>query len=523
MEIPTVMSLSSEAVRRASRGVAAALTLSLLLLSACGSGGDSPKSQEPPPPPPPPVPLTRLSTDTFTNTSSQHATEVEPGGAAFGSTIVTAFQVGRIFGGGGADIGFATSTDSGNSWTNGFLPELTLFSPGTTGIFSAASDAAVAFDAKHNVWMISSLLLGTVNQVAVSRSPDGITWGGPIRVSHTPDADKNWVTCDNSAISPFFGNCYVLWDDPSAQGLVWISTSNDAGMTWAPAVNTGANDSGIGGLPLVQPNGIVIVPMEGMANPPSMLVFQSTNGGTTWSSAIAISSITDHQVAGNLRTEPLPSAAVDAAGNVYVVWQDCRFRTAGASNDLVISTSSDGITWSQPARIPIDPVTSTADHFIPGVGIDPSASGSTAHLGLTYYFYPQANCTVSTCALGVGFISSQDSGATWSAAATLTNSMSLSWLPNTFAGLMVADYISTSYAGGAAHPFFALAQQPGVGFQFAQAIYTTQSGLLAAAVRGLRFSSATEQPVPNAHSDHPPRQFYDLEHRYPVLPKPDTR
>src|SRR5438034_2934423 len=58
------------------------------------------------------VPLTKLSSDPYTNSTSQHATEVEPDTFAFGSTIVTAFQVGRIHGGGASDIGFATSTDA---------------------------------------------------------------------------------------------------------------------------------------------------------------------------------------------------------------------------------------------------------------------------------------------------------------------------------------------------------------------------------------------------------------------------
>ncbi len=63
------------------------------------------------------VTLTRLSTDTFTNSSSQHHTELEPDTFSFGSTIVTAFQVGRVFGGGSSDIGFATSTNGGTTWT----------------------------------------------------------------------------------------------------------------------------------------------------------------------------------------------------------------------------------------------------------------------------------------------------------------------------------------------------------------------------------------------------------------------
>src|SRR5689334_18448321 len=57
------------------------------------------------------VPLTRLSTDTFSNSSSQHKTEVEPDTFVSGSTIVSAFQVGRIFSGGASDIGWATSNN----------------------------------------------------------------------------------------------------------------------------------------------------------------------------------------------------------------------------------------------------------------------------------------------------------------------------------------------------------------------------------------------------------------------------
>ena len=45
------------------------------------------------------------------------------------------------------------------------------------------------------------------------------------------------------------------------------------------------------------------------------------------------------------------------------------------------------------------------------------------HLGLTYYFYSNANCTASTCALNVGFISSLDGGTTWTAPTTLAGPM----------------------------------------------------------------------------------------------------
>src|SRR5207245_1198452 len=101
------------------------------------------------------VPLTKLSSDPYTNSTSQHATEVEPDTFAFGSTIVTAFQVGRIHGGGASDIGFATSTDAGTTWNSGFLPGITVVQDG--GTFTAASDACRL---RRGAWDVAHRFLG---------------------------------------------------------------------------------------------------------------------------------------------------------------------------------------------------------------------------------------------------------------------------------------------------------------------------------------------------------------------------
>ena len=116
---------------------------------------------------------------------------------------------------------------------------------------------------------------------------------------------------------------------------------------------------------------------------------------------------------GNIRSGPLPSAAADGAGTIWTVWEDCRFRPGCATNDLVYSISSDGMNWSAVTRIPIDDVSSTVDHFIPGIGIDPAMSGASAHVALLFYYYPQSNCDVSTCQLFVGYIASSNGGSTW--------------------------------------------------------------------------------------------------------------
>ena len=470
------------------------LTAAMLFAASCGSGSPSnsntgnPFSSDPPAT----VPLVQLSSDPFTNLTSQHATEVEPGSFSFGSTIVTSFQVGRISGGGAADIGYAISNDGGMTWQNSLLPGLTTFQGAGTN--SAVSDTSVIYDAKHGVWMIATLPISSTNvQVAVSRSTDGgASWGGPLIMAQSPGLDKNWITCDNAPTSPHYGNCYMEWDDNGNGNLMFMSTSSDGGLSWSAGAAVAAR--GLGGQPLVQPSGTVIVPF--LANLPLIESFSSTDGGTSWGNVVQVAAVSDHGVAGGLRTDALPSAQEDAAGNVYVIWQDCRFRANCASNDLVMSTSPNGTNWTQPARIPIDALTSAADHFIPGLGIDPATSGSTAHLGLTYYYFPQANCTSATCALYAGFISSADGGSTWSAATPVAGPMELSWLPSTDSGQMVGDYIATSFAGGNAYGFFAVAKAKS-GSTFNEAIYTTQAGFNVAAAEA-KNSSAGERPVISA-------------------------
>src|SRR5207302_3029955 len=163
--------------------------------------------------------------------TSNHKTEVEPDTFAFGNTIVATFQVGRFFDGGASNIGWATSTNAGETWTHGFLPSSTVFAT-PAGPYARASDPSVAFDAKHKVWIISWLGIVTAAgpvDVLVSRSTDGgLSWGSPVVVNNDGHFnDKNWSVCDNSASSPFFGNCYTEFDDNTLRDLIQMSTSTD--------------------------------------------------------------------------------------------------------------------------------------------------------------------------------------------------------------------------------------------------------------------------------------------------------
>ena len=437
--------------------------------------------------------LLQLSSDPFTNATSQHRTEVEPDTFASGSTLSSAFQVGRFFNGGASDIGFATSTDGGKRFTNGFLPGTT---PSSTpqGPYARVSDASVAFDARHGVWLISFLGLfpnGNTREVdvLVSRSTDGgLTWSPPVPVNTDGHFnDKNWTVCDNTASSPFYGNCYTEFDTPSLSDQIQMSTSTDGGLTWGAAQPTHGHAHGIGGQPLVQPDGTVVVPIVGFSGHEFLILsFISKDGGASWSDPVQVTTVAFRHPAGGIRAGiPLPSAQIDASGKVYVVWSDCRFEPGCTASDLVLSTSADGIGWSPVTRVPLDPVGSGVDHFIPGLAVDRSTSDGTAHLVLTFYSYPVANCTTSTCQLDVGSSTSADGGATWTSDTQIAGPMTLTWLPDTNQGFMAADYLAGSFVGGPAFPAFAVASAPASGGSDCmtaspncnQAMFTVNGGL----------------------------------------------
>jgi len=429
------------------------------------------------------VPLTLVSADPFTNSTSQHATELEPDTFAHGDTVVSAFQVGRFINGGASDIGFARSGDGGATWdAQGFLPGMT-FNSGAASPYERVSDPSVAYDTAHGVWLISSIPLLpniSVPTVLVNRSTDdGRTWSTPVSIpppaDKTANLDKNWTVCDNGAASPFRGHCYTELDNFAAGDLELMSTSKDGGLTWSTPIQTAGHDKGLGGQPVVRPDGTVVVPFESLNG--KIEAFTSTDGGTSWTKGVSVSSIRFHPVAGGLRTSPLPTAEIDAAGKVYVAWEDCRFRAKCSANDIVFSTSTDGQSWLDVTRIPIDPARSGIDHFIPGLAVDPSTSGGSAHLALTYYFYPQSACG-GACQLEVGTISSPDGGTHWGKATQLAGPMALSQIAQTSQGPMVGDYISTSFtSAGTYTTVFAVGRQQPTSTSYDEAMYAPASPL----------------------------------------------
>ena len=400
----------------------------------------------------------RLHRDRTGNPAAQHESEVEPDSQTVGATTVAVFQVGRIREGAAATIGFSTSKDGGRTWREGLLPGLTSSST-PPGPNARASDPVVAWDAAHGVWLANTLALAPgVTRLTIHRSPDGLRWSGPIDAAvaeqRTLAYDKNWLTCDNGRSSPFRGRCYLAYTligEP--QDSVAVQRSDDGGRTWSAAVTVRTPNTGV--IPVVRPDGMLVIPFWSERS--GMLALTSRDGGVTLGSPVSISDLRATDVK-PLRGPPLVAADVDPSGRVLVTWQDCRFRPSCVANDVVLVTSPDGATWSQPAR-----VTRGRSAVIPTIGVEPR----TGRLAIAYYVLKPGGVDAE-------LVTSTNRGATWSAPQRLTpRTMPFTWMPDTTLGRMLADYIGVSWVRGRPLVVYALASPPRNG-KLRQAIYAAR-------------------------------------------------
>jgi hypothetical protein len=399
--------------------------------------------------------LVSVISDPLSTPGAQHRTAVEPDSFAFGATVVVAAQVGRTAKRGSSGIAVARSGDGGATWSSAVLPGLT---KPQGGRYVGVTDPSVAYDPRRDVWLVSSLGIPRTGgySVLVSRSTDGgVTWEAPrdvARATGKRDYDKNWTVCDTHPGSPYRGRCYTQWDDFSRRQALGMAWSEDGGRTWKRARTP---DTGVlGGQPLVQPDGRLVMPIAN-TNATRLYAFVSEDGGRRWTGPSLITKVRARPAGAGLRADPLPSAEIAGDGRVYVVWTDCRFRRGCRTNDIVLSRSTNGRTWSAPLRVPVTRLTSGAEHVAPALAVDPSSSGPATRLALTYYEVPasSAGCRVPSCRVSARFAGSADAGATWTAR-RLSGPFNTTWMPEA-GGRMLGDYIATSFVGAGALPFFA--------------------------------------------------------------------
>jgi len=424
----------------------------------------------------------QVSADRTSDSIGQHATQVEPDTFAFGSTVVSVFQVGRVFEGGAVAIGFATSRDAGATWTAGLLPGVTDSSP-RPGPADRASDPVIVFDAAHGTWLAATLVISereSSYHLYVNRSPDGVTWAAPVAAvsSRTGDLDKEWITCDNGRPSPFFGRCYLSYFHVGS-GEIRTTFSDDGGLSWstpAPSSPIPTQEFDFNGAqPLVLPDGTLVVVYTAFADPrfgarSELAATRSTDGGATFSAPVRVAPLSTASIPA-IRTFALASAEVDAAGRMYITWEGCPVGGPCSASRIVLSTSVDGVTWT-PAQA-VTTGSQAVDHFLPSVAASPTAAG---RLALVYHSIPDDCADDETCAgIDVFHTTSKDGGRTWSRQQRLTaEPVALDWIARTRIGLMLGDYVSTSFVRGRPVSVFVLASAR-VNGRFRQATFAYRS------------------------------------------------
>ena len=335
-------------------------------------------------------------------THAQPDTQIEPSIAvnpANPLNVVTAYQEGRVDAGGDAGNGWATTFDGGKTWIHGYLPGLTRTTGGT---FDRASDAVVTWGADpahpgHYLVYANSLVFndgtgpsGDTSQsgMAINVSKDGgRTWTKAVILEQDGLAglnDKNWLVADNgTGTGHTTGRVYVVWDRIAPMIYSYCDKDCDKLANWTSSPAGGDTFyvfdpmPGIGSIPLVLPDGSLGVVFQGdfggtpsiptsptdqpelaVAGSQLMFALAPGAGAVPWPAPLTFSQ-TAFGIAANTgnavreqRAGTLPSAAIDPkSGQLYVAWEDGRFRTDGL-NDIVFSTSSDsGVTWSSPKRV----------------------------------------------------------------------------------------------------------------------------------------------------------------------------
>jgi hypothetical protein len=419
-----------------------------------------------------------------------HQTTVDVDTYASGNTIVAAFQTGRFTNNryGATTLGWATSTNAGTSWSQGTMPNLTTSSggspPNTGGLaWDRVTDPSVAYDAKHDAWLVSSIVFQQSDHeyvaVAVNRSTNGGTvWSSPVTAYSASNApslnpDKAWIACDNTASSSRYGNCYIVFSNDIPSNVLHHMVSTDGGQTWSTPIPTAGSSQGYNAQVVVRPNGDVVVVAtccgQNARFPGRLIWYTSTDGGGSWSAPQNVEAggpiLAEYAGTDGLRKLAKPSVDVGSDGTVWLAVHDCRLHPGCTANDILVgSLGPAASSWTALTKVAatFPPSAGNPDAFIAGLGVD-RANGN--RLGVVFHYVPDATCVGAGCPINTGFTSSTNGGASWTPVYTLNAAPAApTWLVASAQGQYLGDYLSVGFPGGKASLVFPNATEPaGVG------------------------------------------------------------
>jgi len=233
--------------------------------------------------------------------------------------------------------------------------------------------------------------VSSTDDLTAAAAGDNNAWTDPkiiSRQSSTTFSDKEQIWADNASSSPFFGTVYVCWaafqgqekSPNAAPAGLQVAVSRDGGTTWkqhpiGSAANNGQKNPLDGCTVRTDSNGAAYVFGVGTksqaSHQPFELMSKSTNGGTTWSSPVAVAGPvsqpgvfdpaqgrpTIDSVAG-ARSDLAPAPSVDIA-NGAPTGSDATDRivmsyvsgTLAQPHVFFTESASHGATWSAPRAI----------------------------------------------------------------------------------------------------------------------------------------------------------------------------
>jgi hypothetical protein len=365
------------------------------------------------------------------------------------SHLLIAAQEGRFFDGGARATGTYISFDGGLTWTGRLLPRASAVTGGTydrsTDPVAAIGPGGIAY---ASVFSFDQPDPNTA--VLHYRSENGgLTWEGPFVVATTSDTiktsyDKNWMTVDTNANSPFYGRIYVTWTDfrggssGSYSGSpLLLSYSDDEGETWSEPRRLARTRYAQGTQPVVGPDGTLYIVYNELFKE-IVRVTRSDDGGETFGKARVVAPAVPSTIPGIRSGDGLPNADVDpVTGTLHVVWQDARYDRS----DVLATRSSDGgETWSAPLVVSDD---DGAAQFTPAV----AAYGGNVHV----LFYDSRDDQNRRDLFTVAYSRSLNGGRTFGDNVEVQDGFDIDLSVDTERGWFLGDYIGLDAIDRVAH------------------------------------------------------------------------